>query len=90
MLSLGGLRAEGVNVLHPAGDSTLYAVAGVRAGLEWPLVPAFALRVSGEVLVNLHQAAAQVEFQPGLMEVWRSGPFAGVVGAGAVVRFGGP
>ena len=89
VVSLGVLRADGVNTLHPATDSTLYAVAGVRAGLEWPVVPAFALRVSGDVLVNLHQAAAQVEFQPGLMEVWRSGPFAGVVGAGAVARFGG-
>ena len=89
LLSLGVLRAEGVNVLHPAEDSTFYAAAGVRAGLEWPVVPAFALRVSGDVLVNLHPAAAQVELQPGLMEVWRSGPFAGVVGAGVLARFGG-
>jgi hypothetical protein len=90
ILSVGVLRAEGVDVLHAAQDSGIYAAAGVRAGLEWPVVPAFALRLSADALVNLHPLAAQVDFEAGKGQVWRSGPFAAMVGGGAVARFGGP
>ena len=91
VVSVGVLRTNGVNVVHPAReDSGIYVAAGVRAGLEWPVIPALALRLSGDLLLNAHPLAAQVEFQPGREEVWRSGPFAALVGAGVVVRFGGP
>ncbi len=90
VVSVGLLRAEGADVLHPAQDSGIYAAAGVRAGLEWPVVPAFALRLSADALVNLHPLAAQVDFESGRAQVWRSGPFAAMIGGGAVARFGGP
>ncbi len=89
LVSVGVLHAEGVNVLHPAQDAGVYAAAGVRAGIEWPIVPAFALRASADVLVNLHPLATQVAFQAGREEVWRSGPFAAMLGGGVVARFGG-
>ncbi len=89
LVSVGVLRAEGVNVLHAAQDSGAYVAAGVRAGLEWPIVPAFALRASADVLMNLHPLATQVDFQAGREEVWRSGPFAAMLGGGVVARFGG-
>jgi hypothetical protein len=90
VLSAGVLQAKGADVLQPAQDSGIYAAAGVRAGLEWPVVPAFALRLSADALVNLHPLAAQVAFENGRAEVWRSGPFAAMIGGGAVARFGGP
>jgi hypothetical protein len=89
LVSFGVLRAEGVNVVQPASDSGLYAAAGLRAGLEWPIVAAVALRLSADALVNLHPLAAQVDFQMGRADVWRSSAFATVLGGGVVVRFGG-
>jgi hypothetical protein len=89
VVSVGVLRVDHFNVLQPAQDSGIYVAAGLRAGLEWPIVPAFALRVSGDVLLNAHPLAVQVKFNQGLAEVWRSGPFAALIGAGLVVRFGG-
>jgi hypothetical protein len=89
LVSAGVLRAEGVNVLHAAQDEGVYFAAGVRAGIEWPIVPAFALRASADVLVNLHPLAAQVDFDAGRDQVWKSGPFAALFGGGLVARFGG-
>jgi hypothetical protein len=90
IVTIGVLRDEGVNLDVPAHDSAAYLAAGVRAALEWPIVPAFALVLSGDALVNLHPIAAQADVMGGRREIWRSGPFAGLVGGGVVARFGGP
>jgi hypothetical protein len=89
LVTVGVFRDEGINLVKPAQDSAAYLAAGLRAGLEWPIVPAFALRVSGDALLNLHQAAAQAKLAGNLMEVWRASPFTAIVGAGVVARFGG-
>ncbi len=90
LVTVGVLRDEGVNLDVPARDSAAYFAAGLRAALEWPIVPAFALSLSADVLVNLHPIAAQADVMGARMEVWRSGPFTALVGAGVVARFGGP
>jgi hypothetical protein len=94
LISVGALRAEAVNATTPATSTGIFLAAGARAGLEWPIVPAFALRLSADALVNLHPLGAQAlkgptPAQATLVEAWRSGPFAGVLGAGFVARFGG-
>jgi hypothetical protein len=94
LISVGALRAEAVNATTPATSTGIFVAAGARAGLEWPIVPAFALRLSADALVNLHPLGAQAlkgptPVQAIPVEAWRSGPFAGVLGAGFVARFGG-
>jgi len=94
VLSLGAMRAEGVNLTSAAHSTGVYVAAGLRAALEWPIVPAFALRLSADALVNLHPLAPQfrvgaTEADAKPVEVWRSGPFAAMLGAGIVARFGG-
>jgi hypothetical protein len=96
--SAGVLRADGFNLLQagqvvlgrPAADSGIYVAAGIRAGLEWPIVPAFALVLSGDLLLNAHPLGVRTNFPPsvGREEVWRSSPFAALIGGGLVVRFG--
>jgi hypothetical protein len=96
LVTVGAFRAEGVGLGASMQGADVYFAAGLRAGLEWPIVPAFALRLSGDMLVNLHPIAADVltVMQPkntsSTMEIWRSGPFTAIVGAGVVARFGGP
>lgn len=90
IVTVGVLRDEGVNLDVPARDAAAYFAAGIRAGVEFPVVPAFAFRVSGDVLLNLHPIAAQADVEAGRMEVWRTGPFAALIGGGVVARFGGP
>jgi hypothetical protein len=94
LFSIGALRAEGSNLTTGAQSTGIYVGAGLRAALEWPIFRALALRLSGDALVNLHPLAPQfltgkdpASAKP--VEVWRSGPFAGVLGGGLVLRFGG-
>lgn len=86
VVSVGSLRAEGIGVPRTAGGSAVYAVAGLRAGIEWPIprLEAVALRASAEALVTLHPIeAARIDDR----EVWRTPPFAGLFGGGLVTRF---
>ncbi len=94
VLSVGALRAQGIDVTAAAESTGVYVAAGLRAAFEWPIVSALALRLSADALVNLHPLATHVlvgrtpaTAQP--VEVWRSGPFATVLAAGLVLRFGG-
>jgi hypothetical protein len=89
LLSIGALRAEGANLKPNAQGTAAYLGAGLRAALEWPIVPSFALRLSADALVNVRTVAAHFTIGGAPVEVWRSGPFAGVLGAGLVLRFGG-
>ncbi len=84
VVSLGALWGEGVNTLRPAVGTVVYAVAGPRAGLEWPIpgFPAFALRLSLDLLVTVHPVTAQVDAG----HVWPAPPFAGLLGGGFVLR----
>ena len=86
LFSVGALHAEGAGLAHPAGGSAVLLGAGVRAGLEWPLpfVPVLALRASADAVVNVHPInAARIDGR----EVWRTPPFAGLLGGGLVARF---
>jgi hypothetical protein len=87
IVSLGTLRAESVNLAHGKDDSGLYAAAGLRAGLEWPIpsLPRLALRLSGEGLVTLRPVTARRSDDG--RAVWKAPPVAGLLGAGAVVHF---
>jgi hypothetical protein len=95
LVTVGALRLEGSegNLAVVKSGTGAYLGAGLRAALEWPIVQVFALRLSGDMLVNLHPIGAQkVREAPASstpIEVWRSAPFAGVLGAGLVLRFGG-
>ena len=94
VVSVGAFRAEGVNLDTPARSTGVYVAAGVRAALEWPVLSFLALRLAGDVLVNLHPLTPEVQrgatpADAERVEVWRSGPFTAVLGAGVVLRFGG-
>jgi hypothetical protein len=87
IVSLGVLRAESVNLAQGKEDSGLYAAAGLRAGLEWPIpyLPRLALRLSGEGLVTLRPMTARRSDDG--RDIWKTPPIAGLLGAGAVVHF---
>jgi hypothetical protein len=94
LVTVGALRAEGGSLRPNAQSTGAYVGAGLRAALEWPIASVFALRLSADALVNLHPLAPQILTGATLasatpVEVWRSGPFAGVLGGGFVLRFGG-
>jgi hypothetical protein len=84
VVSAGALWAEGVNTLQPAVGTAVYAVAGPRAGVEWeiPKLPSLALRLSVDLLVNLHPIIARVDGA----HVWPTPPVAGLLGGGLVVK----
>jgi hypothetical protein len=95
LVTVGALRLEGSegNLAVVKSGTGAYLSTGLRAALEWPIVQVLALRLSGDMLVNLHPIGAQkVREAPASstpIEVWRSAPVAGVLGAGLVLRFGG-
>lgn len=84
VFTVGGLWAEGVSTLHPAVGTAIYAVAGPRAGLEWPLpfLPSLSLRASLDVLVTVHPITARVDGA----HIWPTPPFAGLLGGGFVLK----
>lgn len=83
VVSVGALRATAPEVTKPAEASGILLAVGLRAGVEWPEAGVIALRVSGDAMVTAHPMAARVDAVP----VWRTPPFTGLIGAGAVLRF---
>ncbi len=82
LVTLGALRVEGRDISRPQADTGIYFGAGVRVGVEWAVIPALALRLTGDVLVTVHPMNALVNDR----EVWRTPPFTGAVGGGLVLR----
>jgi hypothetical protein len=57
---LGRWTAWGLDVIGSQTRGTLFAEAGARVGLEWPLSETLALRLRGDALLNLHQSALEL------------------------------
>jgi hypothetical protein len=95
VVAVGSLRLEAVHAdpttaldrTTPHAASSVYAAAGARVGLEWPIpsLTRLALRLSGEALVTLHPVQG-FRTSPEA-SAWVTPPFAGVFGAGAVMHF---
>ncbi len=80
---IGALRASGSEIDPQFSKSTLFASAGGRVGLEWPLSGTVALRVRVDGAVNLYRVSLAL----GSEDVWTAPPFTGTLGGGLVVRF---
>jgi hypothetical protein len=57
---LGQWTAWGLDVIGSQTRGTLFAEAGGRVGLEWPLSETLALRLRGDALVNLHRSGLEL------------------------------
>lgn len=95
VVAVGSLRLEGLyldpstpgGVVEPRTGYGVYAAAGLRAGLEWP-VPSLrqlALRLSGDALFTIHPVTG-FRMTPEAA-AWVTPPFAGLFGAGVVMAF---
>jgi hypothetical protein len=80
---IGSLRAEGVDLAAPRTDSTLYAAAGARIGLEVPLNDRFVFRPE----LDLQTTLLPVELQVDGAAAWEAPRFAALLGFGLMVRF---
>jgi hypothetical protein len=80
---IGSLRAEGVALAAPRTDSTLYAAAGTRVGLELPLNDRFAFRPE----LDLQTTLLPVELQVDGVAAWQAPRFAVLLGVGLMARF---
>jgi hypothetical protein len=105
LLSIGALRLEADHLTAAAPKDTVgyyaapstsgvYLGAGLRAALEWPVTSVLVVRLSADALVNArtitsHILYGQTQASATPVEVWRSAPFAGVLGGGLVLRLGG-
>jgi hypothetical protein len=87
VISVGALRIAGENFTVPNEDSGVHAAAGLRAGVEWPIprLAQIALRASAEVLVTVQPMT--VLRTNDAAKLWETPPFAGLLGAGTVMRF---
>jgi len=80
---IGSLRAQGVDLAAPRTDSTLYAAAGTRVGLEVPLNN----RVLFRPELDLQTTLLPVELQVDGVAAWEAPRFAVLLGFGLIVRF---
>ena len=76
---VGCLKGQGGRILFPgtlpAFPAQRYAAAGVRVGLEFPVVPWFLVRVDGELLPPIDPAPAVVRNKTVVFQVagWNAG-----------------
>jgi hypothetical protein len=82
--SLGSLMASGHDIDPQSSKATLFAMAGARLALEWPIGRTLALRLRGDGVVNLRRVNLALGDDD---IVWRAPPIAGTLGAGLVARF---
>ena len=71
---VGALRGE--NVGAQVRDTTPFAAAGARAGLELPIYGALGVRISADLLATLTRTALSIDD----VEVWTTPPAHGAVG----------
>ena len=74
--------AESTDVSGPRSSGTVFAGAGLRLGLDLPLVASFSARISGDLLGHFTPYGLAVNGAT----VFSSSPFSGRVGLG-LVRF---
>ncbi len=79
---LGQWTAWGLDVIGSQTRGTLYAEAGGRVGLEWPLSEMLALRIHGDVLANLHRSALEL-----VGRSWAAQPASYTAGLGLAATF---
>jgi hypothetical protein len=79
---LGRWTAWGLDVIGSQTRGTLFAEAGGRVGLEWPLSETLALRLRGDGLANLHQSGLEL-----VGRSWAAQPVSYDVGLGVVTTF---
>jgi hypothetical protein len=81
--ALGAFHAEGRGIDDSRAENVLYAAAGARALLAFPLGERF------ELLANADLAAAlnRPRFQLDQRDVWRPGPLVALFGVGVGARF---
>jgi len=80
---IGSLHAEGVDLAVPRSDSTFYAAAGTRVGLELAVSDHFAFRPELDLQTTLLPVALQVDSAT----QWTAPRFAILLGAGLIARF---
>jgi hypothetical protein len=83
VLAGGAIRREGVNDAEFTHTTTFYAMAGVRGGVEIPIVSVLAGRIGVDVLFPLTPKA--IAFRDG--EAWSSPPVGLALNIGALARF---
>jgi hypothetical protein len=81
--SLGALRGAGSGVDEPKEDTTLFAAAGVRGGVEVPVTGPLSARIYGDFNATLTPTSLQL----GGETVWASPPVHGAIGLAAQVSF---
>jgi hypothetical protein len=83
---LGALEASGTDIVPSTTRTTLFAAAGARIGVEWPLPAGFGLRLHTDGLVDLHRPTLALG-QDGEDDVWTAPQLAGAVGIGVAKHF---
>ncbi len=83
IVGVGQLSGQGEGVSSPRSDGSLYANAGARLGLEFPLISSMALRVRVDGLVPLTHTRLELSGS----EVWSTPPVAVTAGAGVMFHF---
>ncbi len=83
LVGMGQLYGQGEGVTSPRSDGSLYANAGARLGLEFPLASKMSLRVRVDGLVPLTHTRLELNGS----EVWSTPPVAVTAGAGVLFHF---
>jgi hypothetical protein len=81
--SVGVIQGRGQGVSVPRKQTTTYAAAGLRLGVEVPVVGPLALGVHGDVLANLTRTTLRLDG----VEAWASSPIAGLLRAALLGTF---
>lgn len=87
LLTVGAVHAEGVDLgagYRAGAGSTLYAAAGARLSLEFPVGGPVLLRVTGDVLGSLRPARLQLNDKD---DLWTGSRITGALGGGVVADF---
>jgi hypothetical protein len=87
LLTVGAVHAEGVDLgagYRAGAGSTLYAAAGARLSLEFPVGGPVLLRVTGDVLGGLRPARLQINDKD---DLWTGARLTGALGGGVVADF---
>lgn len=83
LLVAGSLRTTGMELQDAASNAHLYAAAGLRAGVEVPVVGPLSVRVNGEFAAALARTRVLVGGEP----VWRTPDLTAGVGGAVVFAF---
>jgi hypothetical protein len=79
----GSLQARGIEVSGPTSSTALFAAAGARVEVEWPLSTTFSLRARGDWVIDLNRVTLAL----GSDNVWRAPPSVAAIGVGMFVNF---